>query len=105
MRDGDWKLVRPQIDEVMRVSNEDLAMDIDSKYHPERYTDIVREAEPPREVPAAHPPRLFNLRSDPLEQHDLAAQHPDRIARMDAALTRWFEEVEGERRRIPDARK
>ena len=105
MRDGDWKLVRPQIDEVMRVSNEDLAMDIESKYHPERYTDIVREAEPPREVPAAHPPRLFNLRSDPLEQHDLAAQHPDRIARMDAALTRWFEEVEGERRRIPDARK
>jgi arylsulfatase A len=105
MRDGDWKLVRPQIDEVMmRVSNEDLAIDIDAKYHPERYSDIVREAEPPRDVPAAHPPRLFNLRSDPLEQHDLAAEQPERVARMEAALTRWFEQVEGERRRIPDAR-
>ncbi|HEX5480122.1 MAG TPA: sulfatase-like hydrolase/transferase [Dehalococcoidia bacterium] len=104
MHDGDWKLVRPQIDEVMRVSNEDLVIDIDAKYHPERYSDIVREAEPPRDVPAAHPPRLFNLRSDPLEQHDLAAEQPERVARMEAALTRWFEEVEGERRRIPDAR-
>jgi arylsulfatase A len=101
MRDGDWKLVRPEIDEVMRVSNADLAMDVDSKYHPERYTDIVRDPEPARDVPDRRAPQLFNLRHDPLERHDLAAEQPERVARMDAAVTRWFEEVEEERRRIP----
>ncbi len=100
MRDGDWKLVRPAIDEVMQVLPADLAMDIDAKYHPERYTDIVRDAGPERTIGPVPPPQLFNLRSDPTEQHDLAARHPERVARMDAALTRWFEDVEGERRRI-----
>ncbi len=101
MRDGDWKLVRPAIDEVMQVSREDLAMDIDAKYHPEKYADIARDPEPERTAATAPAPQLFNLRNDPMEQHDLAEQHPERVARMDAALTRWFEEVEEERRRIP----
>lgn len=101
MRDGDWKLVRPEIDEVMRVSNADLAMDVDSKYHPQRYSDIVRDDEPARDAVVVGPPQLFNIREDPLEQHDLATQHPERVARMDAALTHWFEEVEEERRGIP----
>lgn len=102
MRDGDWKLLRPAIDEVMQVAPADLAMDIDAKYHPERYADIVRDGMPARAPVDAPPPQLFNLRHDPLEQHDLAAQQPERVARMDAALTRWFEEVEGERRRIAE---
>jgi arylsulfatase A len=99
MRDGDWKLVRPAIDEVMRVTHADLAMDIDAKYHPERYTDIVRDPLP--EVAVTAPaPQLFHLREDPLERNDLAASQPERVARMDAALTAWFEEVEEERRSI-----
>ena len=35
MRDGNWKLVRPAISELMEVSREDLGMDVDAKYHPE----------------------------------------------------------------------
>lgn len=101
MRDGDWKLVRPAIDETMQVSPPDLAMDIDSKYHPERYNAIVNDGEPTRVWGVVPSPQLFNLRHDPQERHDLAAQHPGRVTRMDADLTRWFEDVESERRRIP----
>ena len=101
MRDGDWKLVLPAIDEAMQVSRADLAMDIDAKYHPEKYTDIVRDAEPERTIGAAPPPQLFDVRSDPLEQHDLAAAQPERVTRMQGELAAWFEEVESERRSIP----
>jgi hypothetical protein len=41
---------------------------------------------------------LFNLEEDPYEQHDLAEAHPERLRRMEAALERWFESVERERR-------
>ncbi|HEY8171513.1 MAG TPA: sulfatase-like hydrolase/transferase [Dehalococcoidia bacterium] len=102
MRDGDWKLVRPAIDEVMQVSREDFVMDVDAKYHPEKYTEIVAGAEATRSWSATPPPQLFNLRNDPLESHDLAATQPERVARMQASLTAWFEEVEQERRTSDD---
>src|ERR1700683_170230 len=41
MRDGNWKLVRPAISQLMSVSREDLGMDVDSKYNPDKYTDIL----------------------------------------------------------------
>lgn len=102
MRDGDWKLVRPAIAEAMQVSAEDLAMDRALKYDPKRYTDIVRTPEPPRQVPPPPPPQLFNLANDPLEQTDLAAAEPDRVARMVRELETWFEQVDAERRSIRD---
>ena len=46
MRDGRWKLIRPAIRELMQVSNEDLAMDIQSKYNPENFHDIARTPMP-----------------------------------------------------------
>jgi arylsulfatase A len=100
MRDGDWKLVRPAIDEVMQVSREDFIMDVDAKLHPERYTAIVSEPAPDRRPGQAPPPQLFHLRNDPLEQHDLAGEQPERVNRMQAALTTWFEDVEQDRRSI-----
>lgn len=102
MRDGDWKLVRPAIDAYLRVANEDLAADIDSKYHPENYTTLTASPPPEREpatIPAA---QLFNIEEDPQEQQDLAASNPQRIAAMQSALAAWFEEVEAERRTIAD---
>ena len=104
MRDGDWKLVRPAIAEAMHVSRTDFAMDVDAKYHPEKYTDIVREPLPVRVIGAGPPSQLFDLRADPLEQHDLAAAQPERVARMERELTAWFAEVESERRAIADER-
>ena len=41
------------------------------------------------------PALLFNIADDPFEQHDLAAQQPQRAAAMEAALERWFVDVTG----------
>jgi arylsulfatase A-like enzyme len=38
-------------------------------------------------------PRLFDLRADPGESKDLAQQHPERVARMQAAYRRWSEQM------------
>jgi len=102
MRDGPWKLVRPRIDEALEVAGEDLAVDRALKYMPERYNRLTLTPEPRREVPPPPPPELYNLEQDPLEQHNLASEQPERVARMLCALESWFEEVEAERRSIQD---
>ena len=95
MRDGDWKLLRPQIAEAMQVSPVDSALDNAIKYYPEHFSDIVRDPEPPRTVPDPPPPLLFNIADDPFEQNDLAAKQPQKAAAMEAALERWFVDVTG----------
>ena len=102
MRDGNWKLVRPAIGELMQVSREDLAMDVDAKYNPQNYREMVRTAKPPRASFRPPQAQLFNLSSDPLERNNLAEKYPERTARMTNDLARWFEEVEHERRTIDD---
>jgi arylsulfatase A len=102
MRDGDWKLVRPSIREAMRAPCCDPWLRI-SMYEPERILrdGLLREPEPPRDVPPPPPAELFHLADDPLEQANLADQHPDRARRMLRELEAWFEEVEAERATIP----
>ncbi|HEY6419770.1 MAG TPA: sulfatase-like hydrolase/transferase [Candidatus Binataceae bacterium] len=100
MRDGRWKLVRPAIKELMMVAPDDLAMDVDAKYNPDKYSDIVRMPEPARVKPAAPPAQLFDIASDPSESRNLAAAEPARVTRMTNELARWFESVELERRTI-----
>lgn len=102
MRDGNWKLVRPAIKELMEVTRDDLAMDVDSKYNPEKYTEIVLPPSPGRSAYVVPPAQLFNLSSDPLGRNNLADQHPERVSRMTNQLAAWFEEVELERRTIND---
>ena len=100
MRDGRWKLVRPAIAEAMALADDDLAMDIDAKYNPDKYGDIVRTPEPDREPAPPPAPQLFDLIDDPCERHDLAPSQPERVRRMEGELAAWFEEVELERRSI-----
>ncbi len=69
LRDGPWKLVRPF------VSRADLKGDSTA-----------------RAV-------LYHLPTDPGETIDVSAQHPERFARMQAALAKWSAEVERERTR------
>lgn len=99
MRDGRWKLVRPAIAELMAVTTEDFAMDVDAKYNPDNYTDILHDVPPPVSS-ATMPSQLFDLETDPEERHDRAAEHPDRVLRMERELSRWFADVEADRRSI-----
>jgi arylsulfatase A-like enzyme len=100
MRDGRWKLVRPALNELMLVANDDTAMDVDSKYNPQNYTGIVSSPMPERERPQPPPPQLFDLINDPFERVDLASANPERVSRMTNELESWFEEVELERRAV-----
>jgi arylsulfatase A len=99
MRDGGWKLVRPAITEAMEVAQEDLAMDVQLKYSPDLHSEIVSTPLPERDVPPPPPAQLFDLAADPGEERDLASAEPARVARMEAALASWFEEVDADRRR------
>jgi hypothetical protein len=86
--------------EAMQVSAEDLALDRRLKYEPEQVHGIDRSPYPARTLPdAPTAPLLFDLASDPYEQNDLAAAHPDRVRAMQSSLATWFESVEADRRR------
>lgn len=104
MRDGNWKLVRPQIADIGYASPEDeqiaaryVEMDIAYKYHPEQVPEILSDPEPARIVPDPPPPELYNIKDDPQEQHNLAQAEPARVSRLLMELETWFEEVEAER--------
>lgn len=100
VRDGDWKLVRPAIDIAMIVSPEDLALDHDLKYYPEKYDGILHPLDLQREVPPPPPPQLFNIAQDPAEENDLSEVETARSEKMLTELETWFEEVETERKRM-----
>ena len=103
MRDGEWKLVRPAIAEAMELAPGDLAADVRMKSDPEAFPTIVSDPLPEREIPEPGPSQLFDLVADPGETTDLAGEEPGRVRKMEAELARWFEEVEADRRRHPDA--
>ncbi len=102
IRDGDWKLVRPAINEAMQVP--DIHWLHTSMYEYEYFVEhgIVRDPEPAREVPPPPPPELYNMAEDPLEQENLAAKYPGRVHKLLTELETWFEEVEADRATIDD---
>ncbi len=108
VRDGDWKLVRPALPlqpataEGRRLADEYVLLDIAYKYEPERVTSIRRWPEPERVVDDPPDPMLYNISDDPLEERDLWEDEPMRGAKMLNDLENWFDEVESERRTIPD---
>jgi len=75
-----------------------------SMYEPERLIEngLITDPEPPRSIPEPPPPELYNIAGDPLEDVNLAADHPDIAHKMLVELETWFEEVEQERATIDD---
>lgn len=103
MRDGDWKLVQPRAPQTYR-DQIDGPLDRRHRSNPEEFTDILPG--PTRTEMSYGPPppaELYHLASDPCERHNLAGNEPVRLARMQADLAAWFEDVEADRLRSPDA--
>ena len=103
VRDGDWKLVRPEIQEAMAAPCCDPWLRI-SMYEPEQLikNGPITDPEPPRNIPAPPHPELYNIAEDPTEKENLADQYPDITQRLLMELERWFDEVERERATIKD---
>ena len=97
MRDGRWKLVRPAIAEAMEVAPLDLALDLDLQVNPGGRTEILDSPFPEREPGSVPPAQLFDVLNDPGEERDLASAEPGRVSKMEAELSRWFEDVEADR--------
>ena len=102
IRDGRWKLVRPRIAELMRISSEHRQMDRDLKYRPELHRAAIAADMAEREFPVPEAAKLFDLQADPGEQNDLSTNQPQRAASLLRELESWFEEVEAERLTIAD---
>jgi len=109
MREGPWKLVRPQqalkpaTDEDKRRMDAYVEMDIKYKYHPEEVTELMNDPDPELIIPPPAEVELYHIEDDPLEKNNLAALEPERAGHMVDAMDAWFEEVEAERARIqPD---
>ena len=66
-----------------------------------RLLAAMRDPIPERIIPEPQAPELYNIDDDPLEQKNIATDHPDRVSRMLTELETWFEEVESERLSIP----
>jgi arylsulfatase A len=102
MRDGDWKAVYPSINiPFASVADEAMAakyveLDIEYKYYPERISEIRTDLIPEQVIPKPPSAELYNIHDDPLEQNNLAAREPERLAQMLNAVETWFEEVVAE---------
>lgn len=103
MRDGDWKLVRPSIDGLMKVTDGDRLIDKALNYRgPDPITAVDDSPLPEFELGEPPAPLLFDLAADPCEQNDLASAEPGRVREMTVALERWFASVEADRAAILD---
>ncbi len=126
MRDGDWKLVHPALQEYLQITYDDIKWLAVSMYGPEHFEQCGilptlypgagavefhhNEYEPGKTVGTPQvsreellkmlpEPELYNIREDPLELTNLADREPQRLKKMQASLEQWFTGVEAERTR------
>jgi arylsulfatase A len=96
IREGRWKLFWPG-DEVS--FRKDAGRDNPSfrrgMVHPHWEMPLDRQLDPPATAPQP-PPRLYDLETDPAEQHDQAAARPEIVKTLSAKHEAWFGEVVAE---------
>ena len=91
MRDGDWKMVQPEIPGCREMHRSD------TERVKRRGGDAVDDEgitpPPDRALGSIMPPQLYNLALDPGESKDLAREDPTRAAKMAKQLERWYDDV------------
>jgi len=99
MRDGDWKLYWPRIEEAMQKLKSDnppfqrnfdtphFMMDVENP-------DVERTLSSPGEA------ELYNIQEDPNESVNLAQTNTERTDRMKCELENWFDAVESDRMQL-----
>ena len=101
VRDGNWKLVQPEVPAVMPPNDprEIVELDVESRYTHPGNRPFIPERIPRRERPEPLKPLLFNIADDPMEQIDLAETYPQKRDTLRDDLLDWFARVEADRRR------
>ena len=96
-RVGDQKLVHAPEWAYLDLPAWEVDIDVDIKYHPENHTTLTDKPVPQR--PPLNGPKieLYDLKSDPLETKDLAAERPQTAEALEKRLQTWFDEVERDR--------
>lgn len=97
MRWADMKLVHAPEWSYLDLPDWEVDMDVEIKYHPERYADVTDRAVPELPPLPDARPLLFDLAQDPGERRDLADALPNQTKEMEKRLNAWFEEVERDR--------
>lgn len=104
-RNGRWKLVRPSIGPFVPQTEADAAMvarhrrlEHDRVYEPHVIRAVLDERPHWRPV-TPMPCELYDIETDPLEQTDLSAAHPELTAQLLDSLEMWWDEVERTRHR------
>ena len=90
VRDGDWKLVVPEIPEAMEVF--DVHYLHTSMYEPEYFIEngIFSNTSPHRNIPASPLPELYNITDDPGETCNRAIDYPERVETLLKDTEQWF---------------
>ena len=101
-RDGDWKLIRPNIsftypDPYDKILDDlYVTTDIEYKYHPENVTQLMTTRDPVYVWPTPPSPELFNIKEDPLESENLILKYPDKARKLANDIENWFDEMDRE---------
>lgn len=97
MRSGNMKLVHAPNDAYLDLPDWEVDMDVEIKYHPERYAGVTTRPMPELPPIPSVQPMLFDLGVDPLERDDLSGSLARQTAEMESALSEWFDDVERDR--------
>lgn len=95
--DGKWKLVHAPIDEYLDLPSWEIDMDVEIKYHPERFKEVSKKEIPQRDVILAPVIELYDLKNDPEEKTNIAGQEMKICQNLERKYESWFKKVEKDR--------
>lgn len=99
IRAGNLKFVHPPLPDYMALPQAEVEMDVQIKYHPERFSAVYDGPVAPRQLPQETQDALYDLSQDKSETTNLLKQLPGQAQALKQQLHDWFEAVERDRLR------